>query len=120
MKSTARLIPIFAIALGLSAVTPASAAERPAGGIFGALAPLDAHDLSVARGTNIPIDFDAAMNATLTGNTVNGAALASYGGGSNFISSSAFSGASGVAVVVQNTGNNVIIQTATMVNVNFH
>ena len=37
--------------------------------------------------------------------------------GGNFITDGAFSGTSGLPMVVQNTGNNVLIQNATIVNV---
>lgn len=39
--------------------------------------------------------------------------------GSNLISSGSFSGAAGLPMVIQNTGNNVLIQNATIVNVQF-
>lgn len=39
--------------------------------------------------------------------------------GSNAISSGSFSGAAGLPMVIQNTGNNVLIQNATIVNVQF-
>ncbi|MEJ2480723.1 MAG: hypothetical protein P8Y78_11245 [Acidihalobacter sp.] len=37
--------------------------------------------------------------------------------GSNSVSDSAFSGMSGFATIVQNSGNNVIVQNATILNV---
>lgn len=40
--------------------------------------------------------------------------------GSNFVTQSAFSGASGFSTVVQNSGNNVIIQNATILNLSLH
>ncbi|MEO9091336.1 MAG: hypothetical protein ABI247_13500 [Rhodanobacter sp.] len=40
--------------------------------------------------------------------------------GSNAISGDSFSGAAGLPMVIQNTGNNVLIQNATIVNVQFH
>ena len=39
--------------------------------------------------------------------------------GSNAISAGSFQGASGVPMVIQNTGNNVLIQNATIINVQF-
>lgn len=39
--------------------------------------------------------------------------------GANAISSNSFSGAAGLPMVIQNTGNNVLIQNATIVNVQF-
>lgn len=40
--------------------------------------------------------------------------------GNNFVTESAFSGASGFSTVVQNSGNNVIIQSATILNLSLH
>lgn len=37
--------------------------------------------------------------------------------GSNFVTAGAFSGTSGFATVIQNSGNNVLIQNATILNV---
>jgi hypothetical protein len=39
--------------------------------------------------------------------------------GSNAISSGSFTGAAGLPMVIQNTGSNVLIQNATIVNVQF-
>jgi hypothetical protein len=39
--------------------------------------------------------------------------------GANAISSGSFNGAAGVPMVIQNTGNNVLIQNATIINVQF-
>jgi len=38
--------------------------------------------------------------------------------GSNFISDGAFSGATGLPIVIQNSGNNVLIQNSTILNLN--
>ncbi len=40
--------------------------------------------------------------------------------GSNFVTQDAFSGSSGFSTVVQNSGNNVIIQNATILNLSLH
>ena len=40
--------------------------------------------------------------------------------GSNVIDGNAFSGAAGVPMAIQNSGNNVLIQNATIINVQFH
>ncbi|SFE15670.1 hypothetical protein [Nitrosomonas sp. Nm166] len=52
------------------------------------------------------------VQATLTGNTANNNAT-----GMNLIDNGAFTNASGMFSVIQNTGNNVIIQDSTIVNV---
>jgi hypothetical protein len=61
-------------------------------------------DLAFARG---------ALKATMTGNTANTSNVTAY----NSIDSSAFTDAGGIIAVIQNTGNNVIIQNLTDVNV---
>lgn len=76
-------------------------------------------------GTAVP-DADLANNRggytvqTSTNNltaTLNENQALSNVTGSNTVSSSAFAGASGFATVVQNSGNNVIIQNSTILNV---
>ncbi len=64
-------------------------------------------DLDLVFQTN-----ETDQNALMQQNT-----LYSEGTGSNNISGNAFSGMSGIATVIQNTGNQVIIQDTTMVNV---
>jgi|UPI0003728DE5 hypothetical protein len=62
------------------------------------------------------VDFTALNNmnvrATLSGNDVNNSVT-----GFNVINSGAFSDSSGFNSVIQNSGNNVVIQDATIVNV---
>jgi len=55
----------------------------------------------------------------LNGNLYNNQAIANITG-SNFVTQDAFSGASGFSTVVQNSGNNVIIQNATILNISLH
>ncbi len=72
-------------------------------------------ELDNARGRE-GIDITALNNmnvsATLQDNTANNNVT-----GANFIDNGAFSGAGGMFSVIQNTGNNVIIQDSTIVNV---
>jgi hypothetical protein len=72
-------------------------------------------ELENARGRE-GVDITALNNmnvsATLTDNTANNNVT-----GANFIDGGAFSGAGGMFSVIQNTGNNVIIQDSTIVNV---
>ena len=84
-------------------------------------APLSDYDLGLqrARGSGDTINIgevnaqlsDIGQNATLDHNTVESSVT-----GSNTVSNGAFAGASGLATVIQNSGNNVIIQNATIVN----
>lgn len=88
-------------------------------------APLSDHDLAVerARGSGNTINI-GEINAQLS--NVNQSAkldhnlVTSSTTGNNTISDNAFSGASGFATVIQNSGNNVIIQNATIVNYSTH
>lgn len=52
------------------------------------------------------------LNGTVANNTVDHVLT-----GSNVISDGAFNGAAGVPMVIQNTGNSVLIQNATIINV---
>lgn len=53
-----------------------------------------------------------SLSATLNDNTATNNVT-----GSNYINGGAFSGASGLPTVIQNSGNNVLIQNATILNV---
>lgn len=55
-------------------------------------------------------------NQTITG-TVSGNTASQLSTGSNSITGDSFSGSTGLPSVVQNTGNNVLIQTGVIVNV---
>lgn len=66
----------------------------------------------MSGGTNVK------QNTTLTG-TVSGNTAEAVISGSNAISGNSFSGASGLPTVIQNSGSNVLIQNATVVNVQF-
>lgn len=87
--------------------------------------PGDAHDVAgfgrsidssalakLSGGTNV------TSNMTLTG-TVSNNVDTNVATGFNEITSGSFSGASGIPMVIQNTGNNVLIQNATILNVQF-
>lgn len=54
------------------------------------------------------------LNGVVTGNSAT-----QVDTGSNSVSSSAFSGSVGLPTVIQNTGNNVLIQSGVIVNVQF-
>ncbi|TBR40723.1 hypothetical protein EYV96_06715 [Dyella terrae] len=66
----------------------------------------------MSGGTNVK--QNTTLNGTVTGNTASRVVS-----GSNAISGESFSGASGLPTVIQNTGSNVLIQNATVVNVQF-
>jgi hypothetical protein len=58
-------------------------------------------------------------NADLNSNTINISPGGSVNNGNNIVSGQAFSGVDGIPTVVQNSGNNVIIQNSTIVNMSF-
>lgn len=63
-------------------------------------------------GTNI--HDDQAITGTVTGDSATQVVT-----GTNAISADSFGGASGLPIVIQNTGNNVLIQNGVIVNVQF-
>jgi hypothetical protein len=106
------------MALGLGFGTPALADDGDKTDVFAALEVVAVTDLDSTRGMHIPDfeDLEGTLQAVLDGNTSivgDGVIL------TNTIDTS-FNGASGIATVIQNVGNNVIIQTATMVTVNYN
>jgi len=68
-------------------------------------------DLSTQRGGQEQFLNDMKLNAQLYNNK----AVSNVTGG-NFVTQEAFSGTKGFATVIQNSGNNVIIQNATILN----
>jgi hypothetical protein len=68
-------------------------------------------DLGTQRGGDVRVTNTNNLDAQLHDNSATANVT-----GSNFVTSSAFSGSSGFSTVVQNSGNNVIIQNATVLN----
>jgi hypothetical protein len=58
------------------------------------------------------------QNTTLTG-TVSNDSADQVNGGANVLTGGSFGGAAGIPVVVQNSGSNVLIQNAVVINVQF-
>ena len=77
-------------------------------------------DITIDQSTNIDIgDVDihntnANVSGNLTGNTL---VLEGSTNGANTITAGAFAGTSGIATVIQNSGNQVILQTQTILDV---
>lgn len=88
--------------------TPAAAGPRM--NLMG-MAPLDRQVLAHKRGA-----ADVFNNMQLKGVVADNRAV-NVTTGSNLITEGSFSGASGVPMVVQNSGNNVLIQSATILNI---
>jgi hypothetical protein len=110
----------LALLAGLCTATVAFATDPPQQAAKG-----DSHDIA---GLGRSIDSsalakmsggaDVSSTMTLTG-TVSNNVDENIATGFNEIASGSFSGASGVPMVIQNTGNNVLIQNATIINVQF-
>ncbi|CAH0524728.1 hypothetical protein CTH30272_00448 [Allocatenococcus thiocycli] len=72
--------------------------------------------LSESRGGHLEIEIDSIYSDTdLSGISSDNLALNTVSG-NNILAPGAFAGSSGIASVIQNTGNNVVIQNATVVN----
>lgn len=68
-------------------------------------------ELDAQRGGEIVPISDATLTATMEENTITGSIT-----GTNSVGGSAFTGASGFFTVIQNSGNQVIIQDSTIIN----
>ncbi|MYM63406.1 hypothetical protein [Pseudomaricurvus sp. HS19] len=99
--------------------------QLPLANADGQLLQLDAEALdgdqlagqSAAAGVSLDMTFQlnkSEQNALLRDNHISDSVT-----GDNTISDNAFSGASGITSVIQNSGNGVVIQKSTMVNVIF-
>ena len=89
-----------------------SGASAP-GGFLTATAVSD-DELDVYRGEGIDVQTinKAELDGTLNGNTAINSVT-----GNNIISNGAFANTSGLSTAIQNSGNNVLIQNSTIVNV---
>ncbi|MCC6070013.1 hypothetical protein ACFSQU_03665 [Massilia sp. GCM10020059] len=85
------------------------AAPQRANNTFGA--PAEAGRLDETRGGDGGTASDTRLSGTVTNNSATNVAT-----GSNIIQSGSFANASGVPIVIQNTGANVLIQNATVIN----
>lgn len=74
---------------------------------------VDSKTLAMSSGGN-EVSETIILNGTVANNTVDHVMT-----GSNMIGNGAFNGAAGVPMVIQNTGNGVLIQNATILNVQF-
>jgi hypothetical protein len=94
--------------------TPPVPVEEGINDVAGIGASVDVMKLDQLRGGQSTVDNDVLLDGTVEGNTADHIAS-----GSNAISDGAFSNASGVNTVIQNTGSNVLIQNGMVVNVQF-
>lgn len=104
-------------------VTPAeaaSAAPPPSmqwdGGADGlGIQSVDAARLDTLRGGTETVTNDLKLSGMVSGNTAVNVAT-----GSNIITNGSFSNATGLPVAIQNSGANVLIQNATIINIQLH
>jgi hypothetical protein len=95
-------------------VAPGPAAGQEAEGLFQGVVALGAAELAGERGgesagvSNIEmIEMGADVQDNIVVDSVSG---------NNYVSGDAFNGASGFSTIIQNSGNHVVIQNATIVN----
>lgn len=96
-------IALFVFTVAVSATAVSAKAENLQA------TPLDSAALAAATGGN-----EASVNSTISSNSIGNVG---YTGG---IANVTASGNSGLTTLIENTGNQVSISTATVVNVNFH
>ena len=82
--------------------------------VSGLGAPLGNSRLDAYRGGFELVQNDMQLSGTVAGNTAINVPT-----GSNFIGQGAFANANGLPMVIQNSGSNVLIQNATIFNVQF-
>jgi hypothetical protein len=71
--------------------------------------------LERARGGSDSIASNTRLNGTVSGN-----AATDVNTGSNVIQASSFANVTGIPIVIQNSGANVLIQNATVINLQFN
>ena len=103
-------LPVLAVACETGCQASAAATVGQLG------APAGMGQLEGARGGAAAASTSAS--ATLSGN-VGGNSASNVTTGANAIGGGAFAGASGIPVVIQNSGANVLIQNATVINLQF-
>jgi hypothetical protein len=77
---------------------------------------IDEGQLGNARGGAETAPANVTLNQNNTNGSVTGNVASNLTTGNNNISESSFSNAAGVPIVIQNTGNNVLIQNSTILN----
>jgi len=81
-----------------------------------AAAVIDDSQLNSARGGAESVNANVTLNTNTSSGNVTGNVATNLTTGSNNLSDSAFSNSAGVPIVIQNTGNNVLIQNSTILN----
>lgn len=108
--SAAEAAVAAAVELTAAAATPAAPERTPAPAALRGSRVLSAAALAGKRG-GTAVASEMQLSGVVTNNRVSDAST-----GSNLITQGAFAGAAGLPMVIQNSGNNVLIQNATIVN----
>jgi hypothetical protein len=111
LAALATVVPVHAVAQTPS-TTPST--TQPEGSAFANpfSTPVAADTLSAHRGGSDLVRNNMTLNGTTTGNTATNVMS-----GSNVISAGAFASMSGMPLVIQNSGANVLIQNAVILHV---
>jgi hypothetical protein len=112
-KQSAAASPVASTVRSKAVAAPARRATRESKDAADLLAAnvLSDDELAKQRG-----GADTHLNQNTATGTVAGNVASQLNTGSNTISESAFSNASGIPIVIQNSGNNVLIQNSTILN----
>lgn len=111
--------PVLAPAASIAESTPQAApsgvesAARGAIGVFGK--PVDGSRLNEMRGGAELVVNDQRLRGTVANNVARNTVS-----GDNIVMGSSFANSAGLPTLIQNSGSNVLIQTGTIVNVQFH
>ena len=108
--TAAAMAPVFLVA----ADTPDLGSSVPTTRRNGIGSAVDSDSLERLRGGLGGVDNKVLIEGTVSGNTAEQTVS-----GSNSISDGAFANAAGINTVIQNTGNNVLIQNGMVVNIQF-
>lgn len=102
----------------LPAAGSMSGKSFPASPVDGLGTALDPTGLATLRGGE-GVEFDLVENTASANGVVSGNHAENIISGTNSLAGEAFSGAAGINTAIQNSGSNVLIQNATVVNVRF-
>jgi hypothetical protein len=105
--SSARALPVDAA----DTAAPATSDRTPARKVDGLGAPLKQEQLAASRGGADTASASAQLGATVANNSAT-----NVSSGANIIDGGAFANMSGLPMVIQNSGANVLIQNATVIN----
>ncbi len=108
-------LSIVSLALSLTAISGTARAAFEDGLFFDEALAVGNENLEEMRGTALSPEIlgIAVFDAISTNNSSNGTIS-----GGNIIDAGAFSYSSGLSTIIQNSGNNVLIQSATILNLN--